>query len=365
MTFIMGHTAFNIFRTTVRHLAANWSAYIEDNDSASWTNTTETDPYCKSLPTYPDAVLALKIYLYISIFLVTVGLIGNFINVLVMFTSMRKHTSSIYIVILAMSDSTFLILEFTAGLLPLLGCFHFTNPLNFRIIYNATSCKVVMFLYNLAANYSSLLILCFTIERFIAVYKPMKVKQLCTMKRTRTMCVVLLVIITVFIMPYNFLMIGIDNNSRKCTPYPKWFPQHSVINVVEFALFRVVPVFLIAVMNICIIYKVVKHVPVSEEPARNDRNRQLTLILILISTSYIVLYLPELVIAAFWMLLVLKNKVADYAKEMWIWHKYTQSLYTAAFAINFYLYVLGSRMYRENMKKTYFTIRRSFRSSSA
>ena len=365
----MAHTALNILRTTVRQLVANWSTYIEDNDTAIWTNNTETDPYCKSLPIYPDTVLALKLYLYISIFLVTVGLIGNFINILVMFTSMRKHSSSIYIVILAMSDSTFLISEFIAGLLPLLGCFHFTHPLNFRIIYNATSCKVVMFLYNLAANYSSLLILCFTIERFIAVYKPMKVKQLCTMKRTRTMCVVLLVIISVLIMPYNFLMIGINNNSRRCTVYPKWFPQHSVINVVEIVVFKVVPVFVIAVMNICIIYKVVKHVPVSEELARNDRNnRQLTLILILISTSYIVLYLlylPEIVISAFWMVLVLKNKVADYAKEMWIWHKYAQTLYTAAFAINFYLYVLGSRMYRERMKKTYFTIRRSFRSSSA
>ena len=354
------------FLGTVANMSEHEEEHGKDEDINTVTNTT-ADEYCSFLQAqHPDAILAMKTNLYISLFLVIVGLLGNFINILVMLKLMRKHTSSIYIVILALSDSIFLILEFIVSLLPVLGCFHFSHPLSFRIIYNAVSCKVVMFLYNLAANYSSLLIICFTVERFIAVHKPMKVKQLCTMKRTRVTCVVSLVIISVCVMPYNFLMIGLDS-MRRCTVHPKWISSHSVINVVELALFRVVPVFIIAVMNIFIICKVVKHVPLSAELARRDqdnKSRQLTLILILISTSYIVLCVPDLITAVYWTFLVSKDKVAIYSKEFWILYKSTQTLYTAAFAINFYLYVLGSRMYRQSVKNTYLSIRRSFRSSS-
>ena len=350
----MADITFKFLGTVVKHL---------EN-----TSEHEEDEYCKFLQEqHPDAIFAMKINLHISLVLVIIGLLGNFMNVLVMFKSMRKHTSSIYIVTLAVSDSTFLILQFIQSLLPVLGCFHFSDPLNFRIIYNAASCKVVMFLYNLVANYSSLLILCFTVERFIAVYKPMKVKQLCTMKRTRLTCVISIVIISVYVVPYNFLMIGLDSTLRRCTVYPKWISPHSVINVVELAFFRVIPVFVIAVMNIFIIYKVVRHVSLSAELARRDqdnRSKQLTLILILISTSYIVLCVPDLITAAYWYFLVSKDKVATYSKEFWILYKSTQTLYTAAFAINFYLYVLGSRMYRQIMRNTYLSIRRSLRSSS-
>ena len=360
----------NFFRIALEHypnMSEHEEEYQEDEETNTGNSTTG-DKYCNFLQKqHPDAILALKINLHISLFLVTVGLLGNFMNVLVMFKSMRKHTSSIYIVVLALSDSTFLILEFIISLLPVLGCYHFSYPLNFRIINNAVSCKVVMFLYNLAANYSSLLILCFTVERFIAVYKPMKVKQLCTMKRTRVTCVVSLITISLCVLPYNFLMIGLDSSLRRCTVNPKWISSHSAINVAELTLFRVVPVFVIAVMNIFIIYKVVRHVPMSAELARRDWNkksRQLTVILILISTSYIVLCVPDLITAVYWSVLVSKDKVATHSREFWILYKSTQTLYTAAFAINFYLYVLGSRMYRQIMKITYLSIRRSLRSSS-
>ena len=119
---------------------------------------------------YPDEnVIINTLYLYAG-FIVGTGIIGNIINVVVFSSkTMRKHSSNAYIIVLAVSDSIYLVDAFI-HLLTTLKCIYSQHK-NVDIINKSDAfCKLVHFSIVLSANFSSMIILCFTLKRLIAVY---------------------------------------------------------------------------------------------------------------------------------------------------------------------------------------------------
>ena len=239
------------------------TTYINANNISQKLNVCQED--------FPEeSEITNKLYLYIGFILVGTGLIGNVINVVVFSSKyMRKYSSNVYIVVLAVSDSAYLINVFihllTALQLTALRCVHSQGENVDVINQSNTVCKLVHYFMDLSADVSSMIILCFTVERFIAVYKPLKVKLICTLWRTCVICVMLLMIILCLIALHHFMMWGVDRQNGRCMPYREWEGYFNIVYTIEKVVFRVVLVLLIASVNTNIIFQTLKSRPIGDE----------------------------------------------------------------------------------------------------
>lgn len=83
--------------------------------------------------------------------------------------------------------------------------------------------------------------------------------------------------------------------------------------------------------------------------SRDDRSLQMTITLILVSTIYVVVFLPVLVHFLLWKL-ERSKVIAVSPVAMQIAQNYTRTLYVAGFAVNFFLYTISGRTFREQLK---------------
>ena len=83
---------------------------------------------------------------------------------------------------------------------------------------------------------------------------------------------------------------------------------------------------------------------------KEDKGMQTTIMLILVSTSYILVFIPVLV--HFVVLKLRRSNVVDvsYVTMLKV-QNYTRTLYIAGFAINFFLYTVSGTIFRKQLKK--------------
>jgi len=87
---------------------------------------------------------------------------------------------------------------------------------------------------------------------------------------------------------------------------------------------------------------------VSRRASLDERNLQLTIILILVSTTYILFYLPILV--HFVLFKMKRSRIVDVGFTFLdVFGNYAKALHVAGFAINFLLYTISGRVFREQL----------------
>ena len=291
------------------------------------------------------------VLMYIILVIVVAGLAGNGLIFLVFFSkTITKQPSNVFIMFLAASDSTFLVVVFLDRFLKNLRYVHFPDaPLDLRH-QNNFFCKFLLTFNYTLPSFSSMLILFFTIERVIAVYFPLKVKLLCTTKRSVIICVLIFLIIICANAP---VLVLLSIEGERCVTLPKWHTAYYVSYIINKVMFLILPVFAIALMNFCIICKVLtsSRVATRRDGERRDQNRQVTIILILISVSYIILYFPFLIV---YLLAKTNSQFMSLPKQKQrIVKECTETLYISVFAINFCLYSIGSQLFRDRLKQLF------------
>jgi hypothetical protein len=245
-------------------------------------------------------------------------------------------------------------------------------------IYNQSSffCKFLQYLQDLFSSYSTCVILAFTLERYVAVYMPIKFKEACTVRKARLACVVVFLIIAVFIAPYHIMYMYRYEQFNVCTVLVSEEKKFTILFGVEALLFRIIPVFVITVLNVFIILRVTHVTKMTRRrqsssaclnnnrngsrvgsrklPAKTARTRkddkslQLTVMLILVSTSYVLTYIPVLVHFIIWKLQ--RSELVTVSPDaMLMARNYTCALYIAGFAINFFLYTMSGRVFRDQL----------------
>ncbi|KAK2179160.1 hypothetical protein NP493_509g02003 [Ridgeia piscesae] len=352
---------------------SNISTFV---DKFNTTSTSFHDYPCEMLGLTPQigaAILpSLRFYLYASTMFVISGLIGNSLSVLV-FSSreMRGISSNVYLLLLAISDSLYLLSVFLTKTLTTIRCLYFPNSAADIFNRSTTLCKLLQHTMDMFSDYSTCLILAFTIERYIAIYLPIRFKSLCSVRRARIACATIFIAVCIFIAPYHIMYIGLFNNYNVCTVLDGFETVFTALYIVEALVFRVIPVFVIALLNGMIIVRVTKlrrrkrkrnasMTPASQTGGhsnnRNQRTRkadksmQLTIILVLVSTSYILVFIPVLVHFVLWKMRV-SNWVDISDLAMLTSQNYTRTLYISGFAINFFLYTMSGRIFREQLEK--------------
>lgn len=337
-------------------------------------------------------LLSLRVFFFASVACVFVGLTGNSISVIVFSSKEMQATSSnVYLLTLAASDSVYLVSVFASRTLTTMRCWYFPSVPADIVNRSTAACVLFQYLCDLFSDYSACLILFFTVERGVAVFLPIKFKELFTVCRARMSCLVLLVTIAACIAPYHAVCMGVIVQYHVCTVRAEHEDVFSILYVVEMAIFRVVPVFVIAILNIFIIVRVTRltqakwkrrklslakaaaaseavgqegnqrggsiagislhHLTTKKKRSMktHEKNIQLTVVLILVSTSYVLLYIPALVHFVL-QKLILSGFIEVDQTNVHIFGNYSKSLYVSGFAINFFLYTVSGRVFRDQLK---------------
>uniref|UniRef100_A0A3Q2D3Z6 Thyrotropin-releasing hormone receptor n=1 Tax=Cyprinodon variegatus TaxID=28743 RepID=A0A3Q2D3Z6_CYPVA len=141
-------------------------------------------------------------YKTISVFLVLlvccVGIVGNIMVVLVVFTTRHMRTpTNCYLVSLAIADLTVLV---AAGL-P-----NVSDSLTGTWIYGNAGCLGITYLQYLGINVSSCSITAFTVERYIAICHPIKAQTVCTVSRAKRIIAGVWIFTCIYCMLWFFLV---------------------------------------------------------------------------------------------------------------------------------------------------------------
>ena len=102
----------------------------------------------------------------------------------------------------------------------------------------------------------------FSIERIIAVYFPMKCRDICTVSAKRTSLATIMVV-AIIGYSYNFITTGLksmDNDDssllpRRCSPYNDWIGFVKIMTIADIALTMLIPFLLISIVNLLIALK--------------------------------------------------------------------------------------------------------------
>lgn len=332
-------------------------------------NQVAVDLSCQSLSNSSDAAVLLshRIFFASSLTVFFFGLIGNTLS-LVVFSSkdLRAFSSNVYMLFLSISDTLYLFAVFFSKLLTPLRCW-FLPPGSHIDVVNRfpVLCKLSYYLSDLFSDFSSCLILAFTIERYLAVYHPIDFKGLCSPRRALFIGTVVLATQAVLIAPYHFLYVDLHREFSLCGVPDEHELTFTCFYIVECILFRVTPVVTIAVLNLFIGSRVLKltkerqrrraHKDVlmgaskhHQRFFKDDRGLQVTIMLILVSTTHVILYVPVLIHFILHHL-NLRGYVALSEQGLQIAQNYTRCLYIAGFAVNFLLYALSGKVFREQL----------------
>lgn len=193
---------------------------LDYNDSLTRPSNSDRpfDASCYAVSSDDERVMtSIRVFFAASLTLVVSGLIGNTLSVLVFSsTEMRQLSSNVYLLALAVSDSVYLVSVLVGRLLTAARCWFFPHAPIDLVNHSQFFCVAQQYLSDLFADYSTCLILAFTVERGLAVFYPVAFKQKCTVARARVVCASMFAVIAICIAPYHLIMIGLYADYNVC-----------------------------------------------------------------------------------------------------------------------------------------------------
>ena len=339
------------------------------------------------------------LYMFVSFAVIAFGCIGNVINALVYASWKEQFTSAnVYFLFLSIIDMLFLVTVFLSRGLTNLRCLYFPD-MHFDIVNRSTiACKLLQYLLDNLSNASTVIVLCLTIERVIACYRPMRFRSLCTTKRASKTSITLIIFIFSVTATYHFMSIGRPDGLDVCTILPSYEKVFYGTYMAEMVAFKVMPVLAIAFCNLLIGLnerergRNLRHPTISTVDSRNkerdsnsngDRERlnsmsairflvqqkihkdkcsrqkggqhvrdrkdkHIIVVLFCISISYMICFIP---MSLHFLLNILKHAgmVTLSPDAMNTFKIFSNLLYIMGFSLNLFLYTLSSPLFRSRL----------------
>ncbi|CAF1625594.1 unnamed protein product, partial [Didymodactylos carnosus] len=167
------------------------------NNNVNLNNSCHVVALSNTTTSFQQTVNILKLYIYPIIILC--GTIGNFLSFLIMCRNVKKgYPSSLYLTILALADFLFLLFN---SLPEWLGTLY---KIDFKLT-SQTMCRLIPHLVYLTSHLSAGLVVTVTVERYIAVKYPLIAHKLNTIRNTKF--VILILIIILFLLDSHFLFL--------------------------------------------------------------------------------------------------------------------------------------------------------------
>ena len=201
-----------------------------------------------------------------------------------------------------------------------------------------TGCGLGDFVYLSSSQYSSMLLAVMSIEKYFALYFPLKAKSYCTVGTAKWVTAILAVVIAGFNIPSLIWNKSIDGKYCAMTKHTDYIPQiHSI-------LYSYVPIIIMVLANAAIIYKLMcikyKRISHTNESVSKSSTRG-SVMVVTVSLAFIILTTPCAVDSA------IKFKLSDnpFGSISMLIMQYLNS------SINGMLYCIFGQKFRNELKK--------------
>ena len=181
--------------------------------------------------------------------IIIIGLIGNSVALGILLCShLRIHSPSVYLAFLNASDNLFLLC---------LGLGVWLGWIRVYLIHKDGWCQIIVYLTYVSSFLSTWIVVCFTVERFIVVFYPLKRHVYCT--RTRALRVAVAVTMFAFI-AYSFSLattkIHVIRSTRICMRRPSLEGLLRLLSITDSIITLAIPSVVIVVLNMAITFKI-------------------------------------------------------------------------------------------------------------
>ncbi|XP_062579715.1 thyrotropin-releasing hormone receptor-like [Saccostrea cucullata] len=294
-------------------------------------------------------------FIFLPTFLV-LGLVGNCLSIIIMIRPKFKNiTSSMILMALSVSDSVLLL----------------TQPFNKRFIIQLIGtdlralsdigCKIFFVIFKTSKMTSSWLVVAMCVERFIAVWFPLKAKFICTKNVVRVGIISIYVFIGTYTSIWSYaskIKDGICHPDVYNASNPEEVEQFGRFLLGGVNLYSFIPIIILCILTPMIIIKLSqltrkrrrltgKHKMVDQK--QQAESNRTTMMLLGVMIAYIVLIAPvgSLHLSAF---ILRKNAFGVQNSGFQIYTEVTQITEQINYAINFFLYVVTSRNFQHELK---------------
>ena len=190
-----------------------------------------------------------------------------------------------------------------------------------------------------------------TFDRFYGIIKPHKASSFNTVKRAKITCLTIAILSIIFNIPHLFLYL---DKGYDCIPYSI---NMDSVGKVYYGLSFIVnfsfPFFALLIMNSVIIHMIRTHkslnVKVEKERQPKTSERQIFIILLLVTFSFLILTTPGYI---FFLLNVLFDTTnsPQLKASFALYYSIGQKLWYTNNGINFFLYILSGTKFRNDFK---------------
>lgn len=309
-------------------------------------NIYSDEDYTKSFTEYKEYEVAKFINDYYLYIVCAIGIPGN-IACIVTLTSMRPILSSaIYMLALAIADLIALALKML-----------YLQLTAKDVRLGDRLCQFIFMVGTVSQMYANWILVALTIERFIAIWFPFKVRKLCTGRNAILVLTGMLIFFILANFQFFFTFEEVSDNFLTWDCRPK-AEQMAFVQFVWYwidgILYAILPITFLLVFNGLIIFAIRRSSRKQQELTNGTGNgsenhthqRQITTMLLTASAIFIILILP--------------NCIFFLVKEHWTWRETSSGIaqyylvYQIIFllsdlshAVNFYLYCLSGRKFRQ------------------
>ncbi|XP_041374784.1 thyrotropin-releasing hormone receptor-like [Gigantopelta aegis] len=324
------------------------------SNSCEYSNTTTQSNTAITLEDFLEYQISVQIHLYYLPVLLFIGIPGNAITfVVLVFSSFRKSTTSMYLAVISVLDTLIL----------LVSAFWYANREVSQLdLINDVTCKLVFVVFYFSIHYNVLLVVAVTVERFIVVVFPLKAQLWISMRRT----VVVIVCCGVFSFGLNLCHVFIRTAKvsrttgkyfcgRTREPATKLFLEKA-FPWIDSLLYCILPMMSLFALNTIMIHHMKKHISrcLSLRNSKTNENqsnqRQMTVMLLLVSFSFLLLTGPMgivLIVERYvWIPRTLKQTAVSR-----LLHSVIDNMMYMNHAINFMFYCFTGRKFRNELKR--------------
>ena len=313
--------------------------------------------FMEEVETYMTYKVASYINDYWFPILVPVGLIGNTLSFLVMMRpNNRKVSTCIYMAAISVNNN-------------IMMCLALRNWLVLVVFRHGLiwECKIAAYFVNFSLQSSAYQILAMTFDKYIAIKWPHRSSVYSTPRRAK----IILLAVFLFALIYNGPHLLLANVvGEVCLTYTIGGTVVEMYSWITFLVNGIIPFLLLIHMNYAIVQTVRKSQKMFKSNANatgtgsiayknewvNKRQRtmknaenQLTIMLLLVTTLFLIFLLPAF-IRFIYFSLVERDTPSKYARTI-LFFEITYKLYTTNNGINFFLYCISGKRFRNDLKE--------------
>ena len=317
---------------------------------------------------------------YITPFIYAIGFPGNFLSFVVWIQPRMRHSSGVYLAALALVDFIFLALHVL---------YELSDKWEVDTMHYPVMCECFTTIFLAFQYLAPLLVLGFTVERYISICHPFKRERFCTTKRAKivTCCLALFSLAICGIQGYFYTI----NSEGMCDVREETLVggMSSLWNIwswiTELLIFLVVPL-LVLTFNILVIREA-KRLSAFEQNrlhSHSQKTSATTVMLLAVSFYLIFTTLPVTIVYASVLNFPEGPTCVSHDTDLtWrryyvyvLWRKIIEEIGITHFALNFYIYLITGKQFRkefirlvikkglpEKIRTEYTALARSFRGS--